>query len=114
MNTEKLAQSTTLLGKPVAEGYETAPAPQPIDPATGMHGDYWVLSEAERSKGFVRPVRRSYRHETCGHTTTMGPVLCETYARDPGYYSRTFCCACRAHFPVEEFRWTEDGAVVGS
>jgi hypothetical protein len=37
-------------------------APAAIDPATGMHRDYWVLSEAERAKGFVRPVRRSYQH----------------------------------------------------
>src|SRR4051794_8569721 len=33
-------------------------APAPIDPATGMHKDYWVLSAEERAKGFVRPVRR--------------------------------------------------------
>jgi hypothetical protein len=37
-------------------------APQPIDPVTGMHKDYWVLSSEERAKGFVRPVRQSYRH----------------------------------------------------
>ena len=33
-----------------------------IDPATGMQRGYVVLSEEERAKGFVRPVRRSYRH----------------------------------------------------
>lgn len=33
-----------------------------IDPATGMQKDYVVLCPAERAKGFVRPVRRSYRH----------------------------------------------------
>lgn len=27
-----------------------------------MHTQYWVLSERERAKGFVRPVRQSYRH----------------------------------------------------
>lgn len=40
----------------------SAPAPAPIDPVTGMHRDYWILSDAERAKGFVRPVRESYRH----------------------------------------------------
>lgn len=30
--------------------------------ADGQHADHWVLSEEERAKGFVRPVRRSYRH----------------------------------------------------
>lgn len=33
-----------------------------IDPATGMQKGYVVLSEAERAKGFVRPVYRSYKH----------------------------------------------------
>lgn len=28
----------------------------------GQHKDYLVLCEEERAKGFVRPVRRSYRH----------------------------------------------------
>lgn len=29
---------------------------------TGQHPDYIVLTEAERAKGLVRPVRRSYKH----------------------------------------------------
>jgi hypothetical protein len=33
-----------------------------IDSSTGMQKDYVVLSAAERAKGFVRPVRRSYVH----------------------------------------------------
>ena len=37
-------------------------APGPIDPKTGMHTDYWVLPQEELDKGFVRPVRTSYRH----------------------------------------------------
>lgn len=51
----------TLSGNPPDPDYE-GPAPQPIDPATGMHKDYYVLCEEERKKGFVRPVRRSYVH----------------------------------------------------
>lgn len=40
-----------------------APAPDPaINPRTGQHGSYWVLSASERAKGFVRPVRESYKH----------------------------------------------------
>ncbi len=41
---------------------DDAPAPQPINPLTGQHGDHWVLSPEERSRGFIRPVRLSYRH----------------------------------------------------
>jgi hypothetical protein len=33
-----------------------------IDSVTGMQKDYLVLSEEERAKGFVRPVRTQYRH----------------------------------------------------
>ena len=49
-------------GQPPAPGLENAPAPQPINPATGQHGAYWVLSAEERAKGFVRPVREVYVH----------------------------------------------------
>lgn len=62
MENEKLKRSTTTDGKPAAPGMENAGAPKPIDPVTGQHGAYWVLSEAERAKGFVRPVRRTYKH----------------------------------------------------
>ncbi len=104
----------TLSGKPPAEGMESQGAPQPIDPNTGMHGDYYVLPDEERAKGFVRPYRDEYLHSTCGTVTTMGRKLSETYARDPKYYGATFCCGCRTHFPVSQFTWTLDGQVVGS
>ena len=89
-------------------------APAPIDPATGQHKDYWVLSEDEIAKGFVRPVRHTYYHETCGTTTTMSDPLARTYARDPTFYGSTFCCNCRAHCPVSEFTWQGTNEVVGS
>lgn len=75
---------------------------------------YLVLSEEERAKGFVRPLRRSYIHNVCGTETRMGLALCETYARDPNFYGATYCCGCRMHLPVAEFVWAEDGQVVGS
>lgn len=84
--------------------------------SNGQQKDYVVLSEAERAKGFTRPVRHTYRHLTCSTTTTMGLALAETYARDPYFYSGTFCVACRSHFPVGEdgeFVWL-DGQKVGS
>jgi hypothetical protein len=81
---------------------------------TGQHPSYIVLCDDERSKGFVRPYRDTYKHAKCGSVTTMGRKLSETYARDPGFYGATFCCACNAHYPVAEFVWTADGQVVGS
>lgn len=46
----------------LTDGSPVAPDHTEIDPATGMQKGYVVLSEAERKKGFVRPVRDSYRH----------------------------------------------------
>lgn len=104
----------TLSGRP-PEDPNTPGAPAPIDPATGMHKDYWILSDAERAKGFVRPVRDTYVHNKCGVATKMGQKLAETYARDPKFYGATFCVGsnCRTHFPVAEFVW-DDGSQVGS
>ena len=87
-----------------------------INPVTGQQKAYVVLSDTERSKGFVRPVRRTYVHDKCGVATTMAEALAETYARDPFFYSGTFCAGCRAHFPVGEdgeFKW-DDGSRVGA
>lgn len=83
----------------------------------GQQQDYVVLSAEERAKGFVRPVRRSYVHLKCGGLTTMSQSIAETYAREPGFYSGTFCVGCRAHFPVGEageFVWDGTREKVGT
>lgn len=77
-----------------------------------QHDVYLVLSDEERAKGFVRPVRRSYVHLVCGAVTTMSLPIAETYAREPGFYGSTYCCTCRRHLPVGrdgEFVW-DDGS----
>lgn len=81
---------------------------------SGMQKGYVVLSAEERGKGFVRPVRRTYRHNSCSTTTTMGIALAETYARDPTFYGGTFCCNCAAHFPLDQFVWEGTGEVLGT
>lgn len=152
------ARFATTDGKPPHPEYsgDAAPAPQPINPETGQHRAYWVLSEAERAKGFVRPVRVAYVHagvrptyplrdltaeerewdaghsyvkyepypdekspalgrfwtqaeltSGCGSETRMALSIAETYARQPGFYGKTFCTHCRDHFLVEEFRWLD-------
>jgi hypothetical protein len=106
--------------------------------ADGQQKGYIVLTPAERAKGFVRPVRSSYVHVGrmqefenpdhpsgavqnwsqriggCGKVTTMGRAVAETYARDPGFYNGTFCCACGSHFPLDEFVWQGTEEQVGS
>lgn len=90
---------------------------------SGMQKCYLVLSEEERGKGFVRPVRRSYVHVKCGTVTTMGREIAETYARNPKFYGGTYCAGCKTHFPLRvynadgseaQFRWDDDRTPVGS
>lgn len=147
----------------LTDGSPVTPDHREIDSATGMQKGYVVLSAEERAKGFVRPVRDSYRHvgtrpqhptrkltyeekeryadcgyvlfeiypedrlpvtgrfwtlaqlnSGCGAVTTMSRPLAETYAREPGFYSGTFCCGCRQHFPVAEFVWSGTEEKVGT
>lgn len=86
------------------------------DPADGPWQEqaevYLVLSDDERAKGFVRPLRTSYWHVTCGRITTMGLSIAETYARDPHFYGGTYCAHCGQHRPVGadgEFYWCDQG-----
>ena len=47
----------------------------------------------------------------CGSVTTMSRAIAETYARQPGFYGATYCCACRLHLPVGkqgEFTWLDE------
>lgn len=107
-----MSRQTTL-----TDGSPVTPDHREINPSTGQQKGYVVLSEEERAKGFVRPVRDSYVHDACGTTTTMGRALAETYARDPFFYSGTFCAGCRSHFPVGEdgeFKWSGTDERVGT
>jgi len=80
----------------------------------GQQKDYVVLSQEERDKGFVRPCRDMYLHKTCGTITTMNRAIAETYARDPGFYSGTFCCNCQKHLPLDQFVWAGTCVQVGT
>jgi hypothetical protein len=90
----------------------------------GLQDAYLVLSESEREKGFVRPVRNAYVHwymldgsdvpnvitttkgmGGCGALTTMSGDIAETYARNPKFYGATYCVGCKAHYPVDQFHW---------
>jgi hypothetical protein len=98
----------------LTDGSPVTPEHREIDPETGMQKGYVVLSAEERAKGFVEPVRHSYIHEACGTKTTMNQLLAETYAREPAFYSGTFCAGCRRHFPVSEFVWERTSQRVGT
>lgn len=103
---------TTTDGRPVDEVLR-----EQASDGNRLHDSYVILSDEERARGFVRPVRRSYVHLRCGGTTTMGTRIAETYARDPGFYGATMCVACGAHFPVGssgEFVWAGTDEKVGT
>ena len=104
---------------------------QEINPATGQQKGYVVLCDTERRKGFVRPVRTAYMHvgveprmhghvlikpgeNGCGSRTVMALSIAETYARDPQFYSGTFCVGCGTHRPLTEFVWEGTTEQVGS
>lgn len=98
----------------------------PNDPALtrGVDGNpvpqaekYLVLSDAERAKGYVRPLRTKYKHETCGAVTTMSQAIAETYACKPTFYGATYCAHCHMHRPVGpdgEFVWDGTNEKVGT
>lgn len=86
----------------LGHGPNTTPVPQ--------NEAYLVLSDEERAKGFVRPLRTAYWHTVCGRITTMGRELAETYARQPDFYGATYCAHCSMHRPVGEngeFYWCD-------
>lgn len=104
MNNQK---RTMVDGSPVTEDHRELKE-------NGQQKGYVVLSEEERAKGFIRPVRNSYVHKSCGTLTTMSNAIAETYARDPKFYTGTFCVGCQKHFPVDEFFWDGTNENVGS
>ena len=84
---------------------------------------YLVLPEEEIELGLIRPLRQSYQHVVCGSVTRIGLTIAQTFARQPSFYTQTFCVACRGHFPLKkyddsgtipqyQFYW-EDGSPVG-
>lgn len=54
----------------LTDGRQIYPQHREMLPEGGQQRDYVVLAKEERAKGFVRPVRRTYKHLKCGTTTT--------------------------------------------
>lgn len=107
------------VGKPLRGVIEMLEEPVEHDGKTYVAIDRFELPGGNKAGTYltaeeVNQLKRDGRRGGCGAVTTMGLALAETYARDPKFYSGTFCCHCRAHFPVSEFIWEPDGSVVGS
>lgn len=99
----------TVLTDKVPEGHDHRELKE-----NGQQLAYVVLTEEERKKGFIRPVRHKYIHLVCKGMTKMSNEIAETYARDPYFYSGTFCVHCGKHFPLDQFVWDGTEIQVGT
>lgn len=79
------------------------------DPQTGMYERHPVLLEGN----FQRPVRHLYIHARCTGATRCGALIANTFARNPKFYTHTYCRVCRGYYEVGEFCWS-NGEPVGS
>lgn len=70
----------------------------------GQYENYPTIDEGE----FEQKPRDTYTHKKCGTQTKMTGDLPESVARDPHYYTKTFCHGCGEHVSVSEVEW-EDG-----
>ena len=77
--------------------YEEYPDSYREENNTTALGHFWTQAQLDLA------------NKVCGGKTTMGVVLAETYARDPWYYSATYCAVCHMHRPLVEFVW-DDGS----
>jgi hypothetical protein len=59
--------------KTLTDGSPVTPDHRDLQPS-GQQKGYVVLNEAERAKGFVRPVRRTYVHKKCGVARSRSPT----------------------------------------
>lgn len=70
----------------------------------GQYENYPTIDEGELQQ---KP-RDTYTHvDGCGASTTMTGGLPASVARDPTYYSKTYCSGCGGHVPVAEVEWKD-------
>lgn len=74
-------------------------------------------SDSPRTGRYWRQVELDAVGKGCGSLTIMPMPIAETYAREPGFYGRTFCAGCRQYLPVGErgeFVWDGTNERVGT
>ena len=65
----------------MADGSPVTPDHKEINPVTGQQKGYVVLSEDERAKGFVRPLRKSYKHVGVSPKNLLRELTAEEHER---------------------------------
>lgn len=81
--------------------------------------DRFELSDGSKAGTYltqeeVNQIEESGHYGGCNGLTTMNRAIAETYARDPNFYTGTFCVHCQQHFPLDQFVWDGTDEQVGS
>lgn len=78
----------------------------------------WLLTEEEKARGLVRPVRFTYTCLDCGADNDLQSLgLAEAMARDPGKVDNLYCARCRRYMctgPRGHFVWKGSTEKVGT
>lgn len=69
----------------------------------GQYENHPTIEEGE----FQQSVHYSYRHTECGSRTSMSDDIARSVARDPDYYSKTFCASCEEYVDTDEIEWLD-------
>lgn len=72
----------------------------------GQYENHPTIEDGE----YVQEVRRRYVHDLCGSVTIMPQEIAESVARDPEWYSKTFCASCGQYVTTSDVAWNADGA----
>lgn len=80
-----------------------------VTESSGQHQVYLVLSDEERAQGFVRPVRRSYRHVGIpGPSNPLRELTEDEHTRYDQYHYVRFEAYPEAESPVVGRYWTQE------
>jgi hypothetical protein len=97
----------------LVDGSPVTPEHLEINPSTGQQKDYVVLSQEERAKGFIRPVRRSYIHRGKQPPSNLRDLTDEEKERQSGCgyvkyeeYSEDKAPAVGRYWTQEQFQLT--------
>jgi hypothetical protein len=91
----------------MADGSAVTDDHRDIDPATGMQKGYVVLSAEERAKGFVRPVRLTYRHVGAPAPSNLRDLTDSEHKRYAGRGYVKFERYGADHAPLAGKYWTQ-------
>lgn len=91
-----------------APAVEDGPTPTEETRPDGQKADHWVLSDEERAKGLIRPVRLSYRHVGVGKPKQLRELSDEEKERYAQFKYVAFEPYGEDRAPVTGRYWTQE------